>query len=54
VEELETPVLWELNPPKNRRIPRRNQEITNGETWRALTVVLEQRRVKRVKGVRKG
>jgi hypothetical protein len=54
VEESETPVLWELNPPKNRRIPRRNQEIANGETWRALTVVLEQRRVKRVKGVRKG
>jgi hypothetical protein len=37
---------WELNPPKNQRIPRRNQEIANGETWGALTVALEKWRVK--------
>jgi hypothetical protein len=49
VGESETPVLGELNPPKNQRIPRRIQEIANGETWRALTIVLEKRRVKRVK-----
>jgi hypothetical protein len=50
VGESETPALGELNPPKNRRIPWRNQEIANGETWRALMIVLEKRRVKRVKG----
>jgi hypothetical protein len=50
VGESKTPILAELNPPKNRRIPWWNQEITNGETWRALTVVLEKRRVKSVKG----
>jgi hypothetical protein len=54
VGELKTPVLGELNPPKNRRIPWMNQEIVNGETWRALTVVLEKRRVKRVKGQERG
>jgi hypothetical protein len=32
VGESETPILGELNPPKNRRIPWRNQEIANGET----------------------
>jgi hypothetical protein len=49
--KLETPVLGELNPPKNRRIPQRNQEITNGETWGILTVALEKWRVKKNEGV---
>jgi hypothetical protein len=44
--ESETPVLGELNPPKNSRIPRRSQEISNGGSWATLTVVLERRRVK--------
>jgi hypothetical protein len=46
VGESETPVLGEFSP-KNQRIPRRNQEITSEETWGALMVVLEKRRVKR-------
>jgi hypothetical protein len=44
--ESDTLILEELNPPKNSRIPRRSQEITNGGSWSALTVVLERRRVK--------
>jgi hypothetical protein len=46
VGESETPVLEELNPPKNLRVPRRSQEIANGGSWATLTVVLEERRVK--------
>jgi hypothetical protein len=40
VGELETPVLGELNPPKNSNIPRRNQGIANGKSWVASTVKL--------------
>jgi hypothetical protein len=47
----EFPILGELNPPKNRRIPRRNQEIANGETWDTLMVNLEKWRVKKSEGV---
>jgi hypothetical protein len=43
----EFPILGELNPPKNQRIPRGNQEIANGETWSTLTVALEKWRVKK-------
>jgi hypothetical protein len=46
VGESETPVIGELNLPKNLRIPWRSQEITNGGSWAALTVVLERIRVK--------
>jgi hypothetical protein len=46
-EKSEFLILGELNPPKDRRIPRRNQEITNGETWGTLTVALEKWRVKK-------
>jgi hypothetical protein len=42
VGELERPVLGELNPPKNSKIPRRNQEITTKGSWGTLTVVLEK------------
>jgi hypothetical protein len=51
VEKSETPVLGKLNPPKNRRIPWRNQEIANGETWGILMVALEKWRVKNNEGV---
>jgi hypothetical protein len=44
--ESETPVLRELNPPKNSRIPQRSQEIANGGLWAFLTVVLERIRVR--------
>jgi hypothetical protein len=44
VGESETPVLGELNQPKNSKIPRRNQEITNGGLGVALTVALERKR----------
>jgi hypothetical protein len=47
VGKTETPVLGELNPPKNLRIPQKSQEIANGGSWAALTIVLEKRRVKR-------
>jgi hypothetical protein len=40
----ETPVLGELNQPKNSKIPRRNQEIANGGLGVALTIVLERKR----------
>jgi hypothetical protein len=48
---METPVLGELNPPMNSKIPWRNQEIAKGETRAALTVVLEKWRVKKSEGV---
>ena len=38
----ETPVLGELISPKNSKIPRRNQGITNGGLGVTLTVVLER------------
>jgi hypothetical protein len=41
VRETETPVLGELIPPKNSKIPRRNQGITNGGLEVILMVVLE-------------
>jgi hypothetical protein len=41
---METPVLGELISPKNSKIPRRNQEITNGGLGVTLTVVLERER----------
>jgi hypothetical protein len=37
----ETPVLRELNSPKNSKIPWRNQGISNGCLGVTLTVVLE-------------
>ncbi len=40
VGESETPVLGELISPKNSKIPRRNQGITNGGLGVTLTVVL--------------
>jgi hypothetical protein len=43
VGESETPVLGELNPPKNSRIPRRSQGITNGGSWATLTVDFERK-----------
>jgi hypothetical protein len=46
VGESETPVLGELNPPKNSRIPWRSQEIANGGLWTFLTIVLERIRVR--------
>jgi hypothetical protein len=47
----EFPMLGELNPPKNQRIPQGNQEIANGETWGTLTVALEKWRVKKSEGL---
>jgi hypothetical protein len=44
VGESETPILGELNQLKNSKIPRRNQEITNGGLGVALTVALERKR----------
>jgi hypothetical protein len=46
VGESGTPVLGELNQPKNFKIPRRDQEISNGGLGVALTVVLERIRVR--------
>jgi hypothetical protein len=40
-EKLEILILGELNPPKNRRIRRRNQGITKRGSRGAHTVVLE-------------
>jgi hypothetical protein len=40
---METPVLVELNQPKDSKIPRRNQEIANGGIRVALTIVLERK-----------
>jgi hypothetical protein len=40
----ETPVLGELISPKNFKIPRMNQGITNGGLGVALTVVLVRER----------
>jgi hypothetical protein len=37
---MKTPVLGELISPKNSKIPRRNQGITNGGLGVTLTVVL--------------
>jgi hypothetical protein len=50
---IETPVLGGLISPKNSKIPRRNQGITNGGLGVALMVVLvcvRERRDKMVKG----
>jgi hypothetical protein len=44
VGESETPVLGELNPPKNSRIPQRSQEITNEGLAGILRVILERMR----------
>jgi hypothetical protein len=41
----EAPVLGELISPKNPKIPRRNQEITNGGSCVTFMVVLERREV---------
>jgi hypothetical protein len=46
VRESDTPVLGELISPKNSRIPRMSQEITNGGHEGLLTVVLERIRVR--------
>jgi hypothetical protein len=54
VGESETPVLGELNPPKDSKISQRNQEITKGGLGVAFTVELERERVKRSEGVRRG
>jgi hypothetical protein len=32
-----------LNPPKNSRIPRRSQGITNGGSWATLMVDFERK-----------
>jgi hypothetical protein len=42
VGESETLVLGESNPPKNSKIPRRNQGIANGGLEGVLTVVHER------------
>jgi hypothetical protein len=42
VGESETSVLGELNPPKNSKIPQRNQEITNGNLGVTLMIVIER------------
>jgi hypothetical protein len=47
VGESETLILGELNPPKDSKIPRRNQEIAKGGLGVAFTVELERERVKR-------
>jgi hypothetical protein len=44
VGESETPVLGELNPPKNLRNPKRSQEIANEGLAGILRVVLERMR----------
>jgi hypothetical protein len=46
VGESETPVLGELNPSKNSKIPRRGLKITNGGLGVAFTVKLERRKVR--------
>jgi hypothetical protein len=46
VGESDILVLGELISPKNSRIPRRIQEITNGGLEGVLTVVLERIRVR--------
>jgi hypothetical protein len=46
VGESDTPVLGELISPKNSRIPRGSQEITNGGLEGILIVVLEKMRVR--------
>jgi hypothetical protein len=53
VGELETLVLGKLIPPKNTKIPWRNQGISTKGSWAAITVVLEKRRVKKSEGVRR-
>jgi hypothetical protein len=45
---------WELNPPKDSKIPRRNQEITKEGLAVAFTVKLERERVKMSEMVRRG
>jgi hypothetical protein len=42
----DTPVLKELNLPKNSKIPRRNLEITNWGLGVTFTVKLERRKVR--------
>jgi hypothetical protein len=54
VGESETPILGELNPPKDSKIPRRNQEITKGGLGVTFTIELERERVKRSEVVRRG
>jgi hypothetical protein len=45
VGEIDTPVLGEMIPPKNSRISWRRQEIANGGSWPAFTVILDRREV---------
>jgi hypothetical protein len=54
VGESETLVLGELNPPKDSKIPQRNQEISKGGLGVAFMVELERQGVKRSEGVRRG
>jgi hypothetical protein len=51
MREAETPVLGEMNSPKNSKIPQRNQEIANEGSWVTLMVKHEKRRVKKAEGV---
>jgi hypothetical protein len=46
VGESETPILGELNPPKDSKILRRNQEISKGGLGVTFTVELERERAK--------
>jgi hypothetical protein len=49
--ESESPILGELNPPKNQRIPRRNQEIATKGLESSPLGVLESGEEKRSEGV---
>jgi hypothetical protein len=49
-EGAETLVALQLNSPKNSKIPRRNQKISNGGLESFYTVVLESWGRMRVKG----
>jgi hypothetical protein len=46
----ETPVLRELNPPKNSKIPQKNKEITTKGSYSLPSSVLESGEEMRVKG----
>jgi hypothetical protein len=49
--ESESPILGELNPPNNRRIPQRNQEITTKDLESSPLGVLESGEEMRGEGV---
>jgi hypothetical protein len=53
VGESKTPILGKLIPPKNIKIPQRNQGIATKGSLATSTIVLEKRRVKKSDGVRR-